>query len=71
MPNLEVKIQKTKLAKSLEKTLNIKWELNQQFPYDAGFDFDYKYDPIMINDSRANDIKNINISYTFLDSENG
>ena len=38
MPNLEVKIQKTKLAKSLEKTLNIKWELNQQFPYDAGFD---------------------------------
>ena len=38
MPNLEVKIQKTELAKSLEKTLNIKWELNQQFPYDAGFD---------------------------------
>ena len=28
-------------------------------------------DPIMINDSRANDIKNINISYSFLDSENG
>ena len=38
MPNLEVKIQKTELAKSLEETLNIKWELNQQFPYDAGFD---------------------------------
>ena len=38
MLNLEVKIQKTELAKSLEKTLNIKWELNQQFPYDAGFD---------------------------------
>ena len=38
MLNLEVKIQKTELAKSLEETLNIKWELNQQFPYDAGFD---------------------------------
>ena len=38
MPNLEVKIQTSELAKSLEKTLNIKWELNQQFPYDAGFD---------------------------------
>ena len=38
MSNLEVKIQKTELAKSLEETLNIKWELNQQFPYDAGFD---------------------------------
>ena len=38
MLNLEVKIQKTELAKSLEETLNIKWELNQQFPNDAGFD---------------------------------
>ena len=38
MPNLEIKIQKTKLAKQLEESLNIKWELEQQFPYDAGFD---------------------------------
>ena len=29
MLNLEVKIQKTELAKSLEETLNIKWELNR------------------------------------------
>ena len=28
-------------------------------------------DPEMLSDSRANDIKNINISYTFLDSKNG
>ena len=38
MSNLEIKIQKTELAKQLEKSLNIKWELEQQFPYDAGFD---------------------------------
>ena len=38
MPNLEIKIQKTELAKQLEESLNIKWELEQQFPYDAGFD---------------------------------
>jgi|GEM_PF-560955 len=38
MSNLEVKIQKTEEAKNLEQSLNIKWELEQQFPYDAGFD---------------------------------
>tara|TARA_R110000744_G_scaffold215021_1_gene333890 strand:- start:224 stop:766 length:543 start_codon:yes stop_codon:yes gene_type:complete len=38
MSNLEIKIQKTELAKQLEESLNIKWELQQQFPYDAGFD---------------------------------
>ena len=38
MSNLEIKIQKTELAKQLEESLKIKWELEQQFPYDAGFD---------------------------------
>jgi dUTP pyrophosphatase len=38
MSNLEVNIQKTLEAKDLEKRLNIKWDLIQQFPYDAGFD---------------------------------
>ena len=38
MSNLEVKIQKSELAKQLEQTTGIKWELEQQFPYDAGFD---------------------------------
>ena len=38
MSNLDVKIQKTKLAKELEIQCNIKWDLVQQFPYDAGFD---------------------------------
>ena len=38
MPNLEVKIQKTELAKQLEEQCKIKWDLIQQFPYDAGFD---------------------------------
>ena len=38
MSNLEVKIQKTELATQLEEQCKTKWDLIQQFPYDAGFD---------------------------------
>ena len=38
MKILGVRIEKTELAKELEKELDINWDLYQPHPYDAGFD---------------------------------
>lgn len=38
MTQLKVQIQKTELAKKLEKELNISWNLQEEYIYDAGFD---------------------------------
>ena len=36
--DLHIKIEKTELAKQLEKDLNISWNLYQHYDYDAGYD---------------------------------
>ena len=38
MLQLNVKIEKSELARELEEKLGITWDLQQQFPFDAGYD---------------------------------
>ena len=35
---LKVKIEKSELAKQLEEKFGITWNLQQQYPFDAGYD---------------------------------
>ena len=41
MLQLSVKIEKSELAKQLEEKFGITWNLQQQYPFDAGYDLRY------------------------------